>query len=271
MSDNALTVLFECPLQAHGRPSLKNLAEAWNKQLQKEVEHTPSTKTDATAAILASLEEPKLTSLAEAAKKPPIEILPPGMPSLSASLAMKKKPPPISQTPDQQQQQQGNKPMLLEAPPAAAVAAAVATTEVPATTAETATKEAAVPTSEAASSPPKQGEESGTTEPGKDTEAPNSSSPSSSNPAPSVAQEESNNNTASTVSSGGPKEEEKVTGPASEPETKEIEVQKPPQQLSDMLGMEEFAATLQSSNGTNDTPAPASQSMATMQLADLFM
>lgn len=81
--------------------------------LQKEVEHAPSTKTDAAAAFLASLEEPKLTSLAEAGKKPPIEILPPGMPSLSATMAMKKKPPPAAQNP----QPDPAKPMQLEAPP----------------------------------------------------------------------------------------------------------------------------------------------------------
>lgn len=68
--------------QAHGRPSMRTLVQAWNKMLQKEMEHTPSTKTDAAAAFLASLEGPKLTSLADAAKKPPIEILPPGMASL---------------------------------------------------------------------------------------------------------------------------------------------------------------------------------------------
>nr|GMD87232.1 G-protein beta subunit-like protein (contains WD40 repeats) [Ipomoea batatas] len=67
---------------AHGRPSLRTLVQAWNKTLQKEMEHTPSTKTDATSAFLASLEEPKLTSLIDAAKKHPIEILPPGMASL---------------------------------------------------------------------------------------------------------------------------------------------------------------------------------------------
>ncbi|KAK4785918.1 hypothetical protein SAY86_002607 [Trapa natans] len=249
---------------AHGRPSLKNLVETWNKQLQKEVEHIPSTKTDATAAILASLEEPKLTSLADAAKKPPIEILPPGMPSLSASLAMKKKPP-ASQTPDQQQQQ-GNKPMLLEAPPVAGAAAA-ATVEGSVPTAETATTEAAVPTSEDASSPLKQGEEeSGTIEPGKETEAPNSSS---SNLAPSVALEESNSHPASVMSNEGPKEE-KVIGPTSEPETKVVEVQKPPQQVSDILGMEEFTVISQPSNDM-PVPAPTSQSTVTTQLADLFM
>lgn len=37
---------------------------------------------DAAAAFLASLEESKITSLQDAAKKPPIEILPPGMASL---------------------------------------------------------------------------------------------------------------------------------------------------------------------------------------------
>ncbi|XP_073271015.1 uncharacterized protein [Primulina huaijiensis] len=67
---------------AHGRPTLRSLVQAWNKTLQKEMEHTPSTKMDAAAAFLASLEETKLTSLQDAAKKPPIEILPPGMASL---------------------------------------------------------------------------------------------------------------------------------------------------------------------------------------------
>ncbi|PHT62218.1 hypothetical protein T459_33957 [Capsicum annuum] len=67
---------------AHGRPSMRTLVQAWNKALQKEMEHTPSMKTDAAAAFLASLEGPRLTSLADAAKKPPIEILPPGMASL---------------------------------------------------------------------------------------------------------------------------------------------------------------------------------------------
>jgi hypothetical protein len=52
--------------------------------LQKELDHTPTVKTDAAAAFLASLEDPKLTSLGETEKKPPIEILPPGMPPLSA-------------------------------------------------------------------------------------------------------------------------------------------------------------------------------------------
>ncbi|GFP95047.1 hypothetical protein PHJA_001649100 [Phtheirospermum japonicum] len=67
---------------AHGRPTLRSLVQAWNKTLQKEMEHTPSTKMDAAAAFLASLEESKITSLQDAAKKPPIEILPPGMASL---------------------------------------------------------------------------------------------------------------------------------------------------------------------------------------------
>ena len=81
--------------------------------LQKEVEHTPSAKTDATAAFLASLEEPKLSSLSEAGKKPPIEILPPGMSAISASITIKKKPVPATQT----SQQQPSKPLALEAPP----------------------------------------------------------------------------------------------------------------------------------------------------------
>ncbi|KAL5989921.1 hypothetical protein ACLOJK_010816 [Asimina triloba] len=100
--------------KAHGRPTLKSLVQAWNKTLQKELEHTPSVKTDATAAFLASLEEPKLTSLAEAGKKPPIEILPPGMPSLSAPpITIQKKPNPAAQS----SQQQPGKPLLLEAAP----------------------------------------------------------------------------------------------------------------------------------------------------------
>ncbi|OMP07716.1 hypothetical protein COLO4_07112 [Corchorus olitorius] len=122
LGDNALMekawqdtgMLAEAVLHAHahGRPTLKNLVEAWNRMLQKEVEHTPSGKTDATAAFLASLEEPKLTSLSEAGKKPPIEILPPGMSALSASINIKKKPAPMTQT----SQQQPSKPLALEGP-----------------------------------------------------------------------------------------------------------------------------------------------------------
>ncbi|KAK8655133.1 hypothetical protein V6N13_107723 [Hibiscus sabdariffa] len=122
LGDNALMekawqdtgMLAEAVLHAHahGRPTLKNLVEAWNRVLQKEVEHTPSEKTDATAAFLASLEEPKLTSLSEAGKKPPIEILPPGMSALSASIIIKKKPAQVTQTSQQQ-----SKPLALEAPP----------------------------------------------------------------------------------------------------------------------------------------------------------
>ncbi|CAN1340602.1 TSET complex member tstF [Linum perenne] len=104
LGDNALMekawqdtgMLAEAVLHAHahGRPTLKNMVQAWNKMLQKEVEHAPSTKTDAAAAFLASLEEPKLTSLADAGKKPPIEILPPGMPSLPGLITSQKKPTP---------------------------------------------------------------------------------------------------------------------------------------------------------------------------------
>lgn len=82
--------------------------------LQKEVEHTPLAQTDAAAAFLASLEEPKLTSLGEAGKKLPIEILPPGMASLSVSTSLQKKPAPTNQS----SQLQPGKQMLLEAPPA---------------------------------------------------------------------------------------------------------------------------------------------------------
>ncbi|KAL4303237.1 hypothetical protein GQ457_10G005870 [Hibiscus cannabinus] len=122
LGDNALMekawqdtgMLAEAVLHAHahGRPTLKNLVEAWNRVLQKEVEHTPSEKTDATAAFLASLEEPKLTILSEAGKKPPIEILPPGMSALSASITIKKKPAQGTQASQQQ-----SKPLALEAPP----------------------------------------------------------------------------------------------------------------------------------------------------------
>ncbi|MQL83767.1 hypothetical protein Taro_016271 [Colocasia esculenta] len=129
LGDNALMekawqdtgMLAEAVLHAHahGRPTLKNLVIEWNKVLQKEHEHAPSVKTDAAAAFLASLEEPKLTSLAEAGKKPPIEILPPGMPSLSAPPVTIKKPsvPPAQTT---KQEQPSNQPLMLEAPPPAA-------------------------------------------------------------------------------------------------------------------------------------------------------
>ena len=90
--------------------------------LQKEKEHGPSTKPDAEAAFLASLEGPKLTSLADAAKKPPIEILPPGMASLYGPIPGQKKPGPITSGVPQQP----GKPMLLEAPPAAAPPATTA-------------------------------------------------------------------------------------------------------------------------------------------------
>ncbi|XWS52350.1 hypothetical protein CRYUN_Cryun11dG0060600 [Craigia yunnanensis] len=123
LGDNALMekawqdtgMLSEAVLHAHshGRPTLKNFVEAWNRVLQKEMEHTPSAKTDAAAAFLASLDEPKLSILSEAGKKPPIEILPPGMSALSASITIKKKPVPATQI----SQQQPSKPLALEAPP----------------------------------------------------------------------------------------------------------------------------------------------------------
>ncbi|KAJ6742120.1 TSET COMPLEX MEMBER TSTF [Salix viminalis] len=169
LGDNALMekswqdtgMLAEAVLHAHahGRPTLKNLVQTWNKMLQKEVDHAPSKKIDAASAFLASLEEPKLTSLAEAGKKPPIEILPPGMPSLSALITTQKKP-----TLGIQSSQQ--KPLQLEAPPiatpeAATVSAATtATSEAPenasaATTSTSAATENAPPstTPEAESSP----------------------------------------------------------------------------------------------------------------------
>ncbi|KAK9706978.1 hypothetical protein RND81_07G164800 [Saponaria officinalis] len=100
---------------AHGRPTLKKLVESWNKMLQSEIEHTRPTKTDATAAFLASLEDPKLPSLGDSAKKPSIEILPPGMSTLSLSISAPKKPAPAMKG----SQQEPGKPLLLEAPPPA--------------------------------------------------------------------------------------------------------------------------------------------------------
>ncbi|KAJ6381278.1 hypothetical protein OIU77_030039 [Salix suchowensis] len=166
LGDNALMekswqdtgMLAEAVLHAHahGRPTLKNLVQTWNKMLQKEVDHAPSKKIDAASAFLASLEEPKLTSLAEAGKKPPIEILPPGMPSLSALITTQKKP-----TLGIQSSQQ--KPLQLEAPPSATPEAATvsaAASEAPenasaATTSTSAATENAPPstTPEAESSP----------------------------------------------------------------------------------------------------------------------
>ncbi|KAJ6922284.1 LOW QUALITY PROTEIN: hypothetical protein NC652_016057, partial [Populus alba x Populus x berolinensis] len=143
-------------LNAHGRPTLKNLVQAWNKMLQKEIDHAPSKKIDAASAFLASLEEPKLTSLTEAGKKPPIEILPPGMPSLSALITTQKKPTPEFTA----------EPLQLEGPPTATPeavtvsAATTATSEAPenasaATTTTSAATENAPPstTPEAGSSP----------------------------------------------------------------------------------------------------------------------
>ncbi|KNA14896.1 hypothetical protein SOVF_102910 [Spinacia oleracea] len=101
---------------AHGRPTLKNLVESWNKMLQKDLEHTRTTKTDATAAFLASLEDPKLPSLGDTGKKAPIEILPPGMSALSLSISAQKKPVPATKG----LQQEPGKPLLLGAPPTAA-------------------------------------------------------------------------------------------------------------------------------------------------------
>ncbi|KAL0364933.1 UNVERIFIED_CONTAM: TSET complex member tstF [Sesamum angustifolium] len=102
---------------AHGRPTLRGLVQAWNKTLQKDLEHTPSTKMDAATAFLASLEESKITSLQDSAKKPPIEILPPGMASLygpNPGQSGPKKPGP----PLQSSQPQPAKPLALEGPAA---------------------------------------------------------------------------------------------------------------------------------------------------------
>lgn len=98
--------------QAHGRPSLRNLVQEWNKTLQQDLEHKLPTKMDAAAAFLASLEESKITSLQDSAKKPPIEILPPGMASLYGPNPGAKKPGLALHT---SQQQVGNQ-LLLEGP-----------------------------------------------------------------------------------------------------------------------------------------------------------
>ncbi|RZC22006.1 hypothetical protein D0Y65_007948 [Glycine soja] len=140
LGDNALMekawqdtgMLAEAVLHAHahGRPTLKNLVQIWNQALQREVEPTPSQKTDAAAAFLASLEEPKLTSLADAGKKPPIEILPPGMPPLNGPISIQKKPASAAQN----SQQPPGKPLALEAPPTTTAAQESATTQQPEST-----------------------------------------------------------------------------------------------------------------------------------------
>ncbi|KAJ4900512.1 Transducin/WD40 repeat-like superfamily protein [Raphanus sativus] len=130
LGDNALMekawqdtgMLAEAVLHAHahGRPTLKNLVQAWNKTLQKEVEQAPSSKTDAASAFLASLEDSKLTSLSDASKKPPIEILPPGMSSIFASISAPKKPLPTLKTQETTKPlaiEEPAKPLAIEAPP----------------------------------------------------------------------------------------------------------------------------------------------------------
>ncbi|GMH01420.1 hypothetical protein Nepgr_003259 [Nepenthes gracilis] len=124
LGDNALMekawqetgMLAEAVLHAHahGRPTLKNLVEGWNKMLQREIEHARMTTTDATAAFLESLEDSKLPSLGEVGKKPPIEILPPGMVSLSQIVTMQKKTALATKGSHQEPEK-----LLLGAPPAA--------------------------------------------------------------------------------------------------------------------------------------------------------
>ncbi|KAK3030372.1 hypothetical protein RJ639_038900 [Escallonia herrerae] len=173
LGDNALMekawqdtgMLAEAVLHAHahGRPTLRNLVQSWNKMLQKEMEHTPSTKTDAAAAFLASLEEPKLTSLTEGGKKPPIEILPPGMPSLNAPMLAPKKPTPTTQG----SQQPPGKPLLLEGPttssPVSDAPASESTAPPSESTAPPSSEAGPTPTSE--SDAPPAPEESGATTP----------------------------------------------------------------------------------------------------------
>ena len=109
------------------------------------MEHGPSTMTDAAAAFLASLEEPKLTSLADAVKKLPIEILPQGMASLYAPNPGQKK----STGAIQGSLQAANKPLLLEgsnSTPATAPQAAESGTS-------PAAEESGAPTSESGAPP----------------------------------------------------------------------------------------------------------------------
>ncbi|CAL1414131.1 unnamed protein product [Linum trigynum] len=204
LGDNALMekawqdtgMLAEAVLHAHahGRPTLKNLVQAWNKVLQKEVEHTPSTKTDAAAAFLASLEEPKFTSLADAGKKPPIEILPPGMPSLTGLITTQKKPAPGTLG-AQKQQTPPSQPLQIEAPPTTtpepgatpANTAAPPTDGAPAATPE---QQAAVAPSETSEPPAADGQDAATISSSSasnpDPAAPgeNNVTPSGSNPEP---------------------------------------------------------------------------------------
>ncbi|XP_062081320.1 uncharacterized protein LOC133786118 [Humulus lupulus] len=161
LGDNALMekawqdtgMLAEAVLHAHahGRPTLKSLVQTWNKILQKEVDHTPSTKMDAAASFLASLEDPKLTSLAEAGKKPPIEILPPGMPTLTGPISLGKKPAPATQNTEQQPKQ-----LLLEGATTAATPSPISTpptTTTTTTTTEPSTETGAAPTGTEATPP----------------------------------------------------------------------------------------------------------------------
>ncbi|KAF4371823.1 hypothetical protein F8388_009222 [Cannabis sativa] len=158
LGDNALMekawqetgMLAEAVLHAHahGRPTLKSLVQTWNKMLQKEVDHTPSTKMDAAASFLASLEDPKLTSLADAGKKPPIEILPPGMPTLTGPISLGKKPAPAAAQNTEQQPKQ----LLLEGPTTAPVPSPIPTPPTTTTT-EPSTSTEAAPTGTEATPP----------------------------------------------------------------------------------------------------------------------
>lgn len=80
------------------------------------MEHTPTTKMDAADAFLASLQQSSISSLQDSAKKPPIEILPPGMASLygpNPGQSTSKKPLPVPATPVLTSQPQQ---LLLEGP-----------------------------------------------------------------------------------------------------------------------------------------------------------
>eukprot|EP00252_Welwitschia_mirabilis_P011688 TRINITY_DN26048_c0_g1_i1.p1 TRINITY_DN26048_c0_g1~~TRINITY_DN26048_c0_g1_i1.p1 ORF type:complete len:887 (-),score=227.22 TRINITY_DN26048_c0_g1_i1:187-2643(-) len=92
---------------AHGRPSLKNLLDQWNKTLQKELEQSSakSKMTDIASAVLAGLEKDAgVQNLNEVNRQPLIQIVPPGMLASTISIPVKSKA--VASTPDGQE---GNK------------------------------------------------------------------------------------------------------------------------------------------------------------------
>ncbi|KAF9663042.1 hypothetical protein SADUNF_Sadunf18G0117100 [Salix dunnii] len=162
----------------------QELGSGLEQNAAEEAARTPFKKTDADA-FLASLEEPKLASLAEAGKKPPLEILPPRMPSFSEALITQKKPMPGMQS----SQQQPGKPLQLEAPPIATSGAVIASTATPITSAvpenasDATTTASATPENGPSSTTPEAGSSplpSEATEPNVDDKTPTSSTESNS-------------------------------------------------------------------------------------------